>query len=71
MSSDHSVKYEKLSVMTIIEIKTASQLFLRMNGLVADEWLSGKGVRLSILDIVHDTSSIPSSANKFNVSGLR
>ena len=39
--------------------------------LFADEWPSGKGVRLSILDIVLDTSSIPSSANKFNVSGLR
>ena len=35
----------------------------------ADEWPSGKGVRLSILDVVLDTSSIPSSANKFNVSG--
>ena len=36
---------------------------------LADEWPSGKGVRLSILDVVLDTSSIPSSANVFNVSG--
>ena len=34
----------------------------------ADEWPSGKGVRLSTLDIVLDTSLIPSGANEFNVS---
>ena len=44
-------------------------LFFLKSLSIADEWPSGKGVRLSILDVVLDTSSIPSSANKFNVSG--
>ena len=55
----------------IVPVENEVEKIFEVKMALADEWLSGKGVRLSILDIVLDTSSIPSSANKFNVSGLQ
>ena len=66
IASDESIRMLLLDKMLI-----KGKRFELARALTADEWLSGKGVRLSILDFVLDTSSIPSSANKFNVSGLR
>ena len=64
--------HTKACIHKLEKMDNSFKIFLKKDDLLslfADDWSSGKGVRLSILDVVLDTSSIPSSANKFNVSG--